>query len=258
MSVINTFGIAKVNGDVGIEIEVEGRNLPTAIDSNLWKPEADGSLRDGVEYVLRRPILIGTVKKALVSLKAIFEMHESQLDFSHRTSVHVHVNISAMELYDLKKFVFCAYLMDTIFSHIGEREIKGNRFALRIRDAGGIYFTLSDFFKQNVIPDIGQAKYSIINICPISRYGSVEFRAMHGNMDVDTIDNWCKLLVSLRDGATKFKTISEAYELAAYRPKAFIEFLIPDDVLKFFQYEGMEQDVQDNLSLLAGLHTIRG
>lgn len=40
-------GVSPTKGDVGIEIEVEGRNLPRAADG--WRMEHDDSLRNGRE-----------------------------------------------------------------------------------------------------------------------------------------------------------------------------------------------------------------
>lgn len=258
MSVAEFYGVRANNQDVGIEIEVEGHGLPRDLDTVYWKSELDGSLRDGVEYVLKRPIAISKVVDALVELRDLFTAYGSHLMFSHRTSIHVHVNVTNMELYALKKFIFLSYMLDTVFSKIGGREIKGNRFALRMKDAMGIYYALQDLFRNNNVPDNNQAKYSIINICPITKYGSVEFRAMHGNMDIKAIDSWCQLLVSLRNESAKFKTIEEIYNLALSSPSGLLETTIPKDVLEFFKYDGITQDVQDNISLLAGLHTLRG
>ena len=55
----------RTDGDVGIEIEVEGRRLP--ITEKYWRMEKDGSLRgpENMEYVLDRPMSLKDAKKAL-------------------------------------------------------------------------------------------------------------------------------------------------------------------------------------------------
>lgn len=58
-TVMQWFGIREdfaAKGDVGIEIEVEGKNLPKHFEK-YWRVEADGSLRgeDNAEYVLEKP-----------------------------------------------------------------------------------------------------------------------------------------------------------------------------------------------------------
>jgi len=65
-------------------------------------------------------------------------------------------------------------------------------------------------------------------------------------------------LVSLRDNAAKFASLAEAYNLAESSPDVFVKTLIPEDLLEYFKYEGIFEDVHSNLSLLAGLHTLRG
>lgn len=258
MQVYEYYRIHNTSGDVGIEIETEGDYLPTNLEGSFWKDEEDGSLRNGREYVLKRPVHIEKISTVIDQLNDIFKEVNTLLNFSHRTSVHVHVNVSQMLLPDVKKFVFLGYLFDTVLSELGGREIKGNRFALRMCDAQGIYFVLKDFFRNNTVPDNNQAKYSCINICPINAYGSVEFRSMRGTNNKELITNWCKLLVSMREVAKEFPSMKDIYELAVSNPEQLINKVFPEDCKAFFHYENIVQDVQANISLLAGLHTIRG
>jgi len=255
MLVYEKYGVRVTEGTVGVEIEVEGDDLPLNILSNYWKDEEDNSLRGGREYVLKKPISIAVLPKALSSLGELFKECGSSLNFSHRTSVHVHINVSQMEVSDLKKFVFLAYLLDTALAEIGGREIKGNRFALRLKDAQGIYFILKEFFETGRIPNQNEAKYSSINLCPIGSYGSVEFRSMRGTFDYGVLTHWCELLVNIRNTSLTFKSMKEIYEMAVEHPDKLIKQVFPDD---FFYYENLQYDVQSNISLLAGLHTIRG
>lgn len=255
MQVYEKYGVRVTEGTVGIEVETEGENLPLHITNPYWKDEEDNSLRGGREYVLKKPISIGAVPKALLSLGDVFREQGTQLNFSHRTSIHVHINVSQMEISDLKKFVFLAYMLDSVLAEIGGREIKGNRFALRLKDAQGIYFILKEFFEAERIPDQNEAKYSSINLCPINRYGSVEFRSMRGTFDTDIITRWCNLLVNIRTTSLTFKSMKDIYEMAVANPEKLIKQVFPED---FFYYENLQQDIQANLSLLAGLHTIRG
>lgn len=258
MRVYEHYRINGSEGDVGIEIEAEGEGLPWDIRNNFWKDEEDGSLRGGREYVLKRPIRIDAVPAAMDGLNNIFQEYGTALKFTHRTSVHVHVNVSQMELSDAKKFVFLSYLFDNVLAQLGGREIKGNRFALRMCDAQGMYFILREFFLSNHIPNNNEAKYSSINICPINNYGSVEFRSMRGTNNKELITNWCKILINMREVSKEFPSMKDIYELAVSNPEQLIDKVFKEDCKAFFHYENIVQDVQANISLLAGLHTIRG
>ena len=48
-------GVSASKGEIGIEVEVEGRGLPNAVTG--WNVVPDGSLRgESAEYVLRQPV----------------------------------------------------------------------------------------------------------------------------------------------------------------------------------------------------------
>ena len=83
--------LAPRNGDFGIEIEVEGQDLPNH-RTKFWDTVEDGSLRNGLEYVINGAISHKDVVPALEELQKAFDDEESELSFSFRTSVHVHMN----------------------------------------------------------------------------------------------------------------------------------------------------------------------
>lgn len=62
MNVIDFYGNKPQEGSYGIEIEVEGVNLP-AVANNVWTTTHDGSLRgESAEYVLKKPLDIDKVE----------------------------------------------------------------------------------------------------------------------------------------------------------------------------------------------------
>lgn len=256
MLVHEVYGLRAKKGQIGLEIECEGQNL-YPIEGPIWKSEHDGSLREGIEYVLKVPVNADTIENCVKTLIEFCKEQGTKLSFTHRTSVHVHVNVSEMDIYDLKKFVYVSYFLDVIFSRIGEREIKGNRFALRLSDAYGALQHISYFLNNSVVPNENDAKYSSVNICPINKYGSVEFRSMHGNMNPERIGNWCKLLWGVREQSKSFKSMKEIFDMVCNAPDKFLEKLIPKEILEYFWYDQIIQDVQTNLSLLAGFHLIK-
>ena len=210
MKVYERFGIPCPQGLIGMEVEVEGNNLPREIPS-YWKVETDNSLRgEAKEYILKRPFDPKSVSKAIdILVKATAN---SELHFSHRTSVHVHINVCSLTRNQLINFLFISYFFDKTLSRFGGREIKGNRFALRISDAEGqlqLFSKLACKKESWFVPDIQSGKYAAINLAPIGKYGSVEFRSMRGTLDPVVLKKWVSMIVSLYNFSLKFSTIKD-------------------------------------------------
>lgn len=210
MNVCECFGNAPVKGRFGIEVEVEGQNLPQEIPQQ-WIAEKDNSLRgESAEYILRVPLDRKEASNAIMELKDA--LSKSTLSFSHRTSVHVHVNVSEFTRNELLVFLYLAYLFDSVMYQYAGRKIAGNRFCLRLIDAQDTVRFLERLASEPnriPLPQNEQAKYAAVNIVPIGKYGSVEFRAMAGTMNTIRLRNWLAMLEKLVDFSQKYSTIEE-------------------------------------------------
>src|SRR4051812_30294516 len=95
------FAVRKRAGEVGLEIEMEGRNLHRAPIEPYWEDHQDGSLRgeENAEYVLRIPISRKLVPEALEMLfKFLKDSGAVIRQDSPNTSVHVHLNMQDVSL----------------------------------------------------------------------------------------------------------------------------------------------------------------
>lgn len=198
-------------GEVGIEVEVEGRNLPHAIPS-YWLAKKDGSLRgaDNCEYVLKQPCQRKSVTKFLEYLEGQFKKHESKIDESKRTSVHVHVNMNTKSLTDCYTLVVLYYLFEDAMTRIAGDSRVGNLFCLRASDAEYIVDVLTKSArgrKFNLNPE--QLRYTSVNVCAIQTFNSIEFRALRGTTDPHVISEWVELLLCLKDAAAKYHDPAE-------------------------------------------------
>lgn len=199
----------RVKGDVGIEIEAEGINL-NVVDTAVWRTEPDGSLRPRggfpdkcAEFVLQEPIPITMVRGALDQL--VHEQRHATFAFSSRCSVHIHVNVLDLEYQQMLAMIYAYYLLEEPFMTFCGKSRKGNNFCLRLGDAEGQLDQAMTLIKygeegiENLQPDF--SRYSALNIEALKKYGSIEFRGMEGNLDVDRIDIWCNALICLRNFA---------------------------------------------------------
>lgn len=242
-----------VEGEIGLEIETEGRNLFSA-PIQYWSAVPDGSLRSveghqPIEYVLRQPLARKDVRPALEYLTYQLRKAKSELVMSHRTSVHVHLNIQKMKMMDLMKFISLYYLVEDMLLEWSGPDRKGNLFCLRAQDATFQIEQMARALKggefSNVISN--EYRYAAMNLAAMSAHGSLEFRSMKGNVDIETIENWVSILLALKDAATEdFKspeTIGRMYN--SMGAKNFLikifDGRIPPKVLRtFLGYEGLD------------------
>ena len=134
------------NGDVGIEIEVEGNKFPKEHSQlpSVWEYKHDGSLRgqDNAEYVTRGPIPFNNVAEACNQLWDTFTGFGSVLDVSNRTSVHVHLNVGNFHLNRLASFAALYFSVEEVLTNWCGEHREGNLFCLRVKDAPNILSSL--------------------------------------------------------------------------------------------------------------------
>lgn len=242
-----------VEGEIGLEIETEGRNLFSA-PIQYWSAVPDGSLRSveghqPIEYVLRQPLARKDVRPALEYLTYQLRKAKSELVMSHRTSVHVHINIQKMNMLDLMKFISLYYLVEDMLLEWSGPDRKGNLFCLRAQDATFQIEQMAKALKGGEFSHVvnNEYRYAAMNLAALSAHGSLEFRSMKGNVDIETIENWVSILLALKDAATTdFKspeTIGRMYQsLGAknFLVKVF-DGRVPPKVLRtLLSYEGLD------------------
>lgn len=257
-------GIKPVEGEVGLELECEGKNLYMSPIS-FWKAVPDHSLRpvgehQPVEYVLREPLPRTQIGEALDYLEARLQGAKSELIFSHRTSVHVHVNCQTLSMRELAQFLCLYFIFEDLLVEFSGNERKGNLFCLRAKDAefqiemltkAYRTFNFGDVFNQNY-------RYSACNLASLSAHGSLEFRSMRGTVDKAVIQDWIRLLLHLKDRAMMFSTPAHIADLfTKMGPLSFADFVFancpvaPQTRSWFIHHQDLNQ------SLWTGLRTMR-
>ena len=246
----------KYNGTFGIEVEIEGHDLPEELPKQ-WIKEEDGSLRgESCECILVKPLDIVEAKRALNDLRDAFE--DSQLLFSYRTSVHVHVNVMQMEMEQLEKFLYTSYLVEDLLVEFCGGERIGNRFCLRSRDAEYIVELLEQQFKtrREVIRiDQHAAKYSAINLVPMFGRGSVEFRTMRGTLDANTLNTWLNMLHCIRNYAMDVRSVALIADVAEVDKELFLRSVFGNNA-EFLMFDGYEDAIQEAIERLVKLPII--
>lgn len=205
-------------GDVGIELEVEGKMLTdrsgnaTGYFSQFphirnWVGKHDGSLRNGIEYVTRTPVKVDDkLEKKISSL--VDAIKNNVTDDSYRTSCHVHVNCLRLTPRELVTGLTSYWLAEEILADYWGDERKGNGYALRLKDGLSLpsvnnLLSSNSFFLLGGRDNGSLSRYAACNITAFIKHGSVEFRGMRGTVDTKTIHDWVKTVHHIMTVASK-------------------------------------------------------
>lgn len=184
----------EINGDVGIEIEVEAKS-PVLVESDVWSTKDEGSLRGGKEYVTKYPIFCDTLLKDRIEyVTKRVDTPKAKVDYkSDRTSVHIHKNVTKFTTSQVWAICTAYWLLENVlFKYCGDSR-ESNSFCLRLKDAEGLMKqALLDFSYEKPFGSLRAEllKYAGLNIATIYRLGSLEFRGMKGSVDPQEIYNW--------------------------------------------------------------------
>lgn len=248
-TVSQEYGVTEVVGArVGLELEIEGTGLPSSIPGGMWAVKRDGSLRDGgLEYVFSQPLGSVNTKEALAALDKHFTDVGAKPSYSFRTSTHCHVNVSNLGMDQVKAIVALWTLFDEEYINFCARSRKANRFCLAVKDADGVVEQVRSFFVKNSIPNRDRGKYSAMNLCTLSQFGTLEFRCLEGTNDWDRIFTWVRALLALRKAGKELGNVKEVLKTP---PAELAKLLFPTERLKDqFLKSGWEQRVEYNKSV---------
>lgn len=223
------YGINKTPGDIGVEIEVEFTGKVKQLAGKYWTTVQDGSLRNGLEYVLQVPVPIKDIPLALEELSKATK--GGAYKFSNRCSVHVHVNVQELKLHEFVKACTAWWLVENLMTRTQGANREGNLFALRGKDAEAIILSfaedVSNGFQNGPVvrprSDPAQ-RYASLNLAALRKFGSMEFRFLRGTLDIEEIDFWVRALYNLVHNA-KGMNLEAMVALASGGPLDKIELL---------------------------------
>lgn len=202
-----------VAGDIGLELEMEGSNLPTTgylekltgkRSKAAWGIHQDGSLRgESAEYVLNTPCFADEVDDLVVGLYKVIEARGSRLDLSNRCSTHVHVNVGGLKINELTSYVaLWSTFEEALINWCGE-ERTSNHFCLSTKDSNQVIDTWNGVLSGNGLQFAEGMKYSALNIRTLRTIGSFEFRCMRASESPYPIIDWAKAMVGIRNYAVQ-------------------------------------------------------
>lgn len=185
-------------GDIGIEIELEGKfNLIASHSPRYWTSVPEGSLRNGVEFITTEPVAIDHLDTVLEDFSKI--VAKSTFKSSIRTSTHIHVNVSRSRLEQIYNFLVLWYLLEDVLVQVAGSDRQGNLFCLRASDAQGMITMLKNSLdKRTYMSEFtDQYRYSACNLAAVKKFGSLEFRFLKDMVDTTLLKTWCEGLYKI-------------------------------------------------------------
>ena len=202
------YASGSVPGDVGLELEIEGRGLPTegalekikGVKSNArWATKTDGSLRgESIEYVLNAPCMIDEVEPLVVGLYDKFSSSKTELLLTNRCSTHVHVNMTGKKINEITSAIALWTAFEEPLTLWAGEERVNNHFCLSAKDSNqGTVQAWRGFLRSGRARWGDNLKYSALNILTLNRFGSLEYRVMNASEDPRRIIDWTKFVFTL-------------------------------------------------------------
>lgn len=252
-TIFEIFGPRRTEGVVGVEIEVEGVNLPQR-GIRGWKAVPDGSLRNGgIEYVTNGAITLKQLSEHLDVLKVNFAMMESQIADAHRGSVHIHVNVQDKTPEQVFTTLFLWLMVESLWMERCGPTRNGNLFCMSSSGSGEILPWARQFLARsrdgNWFQLWQRGKYSALNTDCIQNFGSLEFRTFPSSVDKERIEGWAQWCTNLVEEGCKLDPdkLYNVWQKALDNPRAFYKtifgdaiFLMSDEALMEHAEQGSE------------------
>lgn len=243
--------LKKVIGDIGIEIEVEGENLPEAPGN--WRADEDGSLRgESAEYVMRNPVAYNRLLGELNLLEEVFNEDGVVITESYRAGIHVHVNVQELTVPQLFNYITLFTIFEDVIVAYCNKSRQGNHFCLRTKDAGYLPQLLTSSAHEGNLSLLctDAIRYSAMNITSVFKYGSVEFRSLESTKDFNKIYKWATILYNLREKALKFKDPQEIiYAVSMGGYEKFTKEVLGDYADRVYKQDGWEKSVKSGIRI---------
>ncbi len=221
---------------VGVEIEVEA---PKAIDYFVlaelpWSNAAEGSIRNGKEYISTLGMQAGEVYASLSVLnKHIIEPNTA---FSFRCGLHIHVDVSQHTLEDIYKMCLVYSVLEKILFDIsGNRGV--NRFCVPVQESNNSCSNVIHYGHKREwakvtrevpgrVKGVADTKYMAMNLRPLEFYNSVEFRHHKGTSNPAEVEAWMRILLDVVVASKALKVEALEENLLAVNTLSFYEALL--------------------------------
>lgn len=231
---------------MGVELEIEHAD-------EAWKVAGmdvttDGSLRGGgLEYVTKP--MTGSV--LFYVLETFFNKAKPAAHcYSDRTSIHVHANVQDLTAHQLSAVLLLYQVFENQLFRFAGQDRDKNIFCVPWNQTAYTYNIGRKILDGTAAVAARWAKYTALNLAPMTAQGTIEFRHMPGTADIVRIKEWCNLIGCLFVYARKADLPTLEKELCALNTNSQYQLFV-DKVFgrwaHLMKYPAFEIDLEDGV-----------
>lgn len=178
----------------GVELEIEDvlDFSSDVLSSHNIVIEEDGSLRNNGREFITPPATREQTNELFNCVHEYISCGPAK--YTHRTSIHVHVNMLYASPAQIKNFLLLYSIFEPLFFALGGEERRDNIHCVPLS-----YTHMAEHYGRS-LPDIVERwhKYTAFNMLPLASQGTIEFRHMRGTDDQQVFAEWLLLIEKLR------------------------------------------------------------
>jgi hypothetical protein len=217
-TVLDAFHLRNTAGDVGVELEIEGVNLPMEVKG--WVPHEERSLRgEAREFVTHGAVTLDELRNRMVHLNRQLTRKGTTVNLTGRASTHVHLNMQRETMRTVFGTIFVATIAEPVLLSLCGPGRNGNLFCLPSFETGDLTQAVRAWVVGMLdypVSDYGahawraRGKYASLNTDPLTTWGSIEFRCFPNTIDVDEVVRYATWCTRLRDFASNYPNFDYA------------------------------------------------
>jgi len=188
------------------------------VDYKKWKIEHDGSLHpqgrglDSTTGEVVSPVLVG--QKGIDTLKLVMKtLREAGATIKPTCGLHVHVGVRDLDQHGLSRLVRTWWTREVEFYSLIPKGRRRNGFCKPWRRAYSVPTATADRIITGGAPSESWEKYTGLNLRPLARLGTVEFRLHGGTLNGTKAEAWIQFLLGFVDAMTDRPTEDTALDL---------------------------------------------
>lgn len=176
---------------VGLECEIENIIDHAKVNGAVFNITTDGSLRNnGYEYV-SVPLHVSEACTQFRGLHAALVKGKDA--FTARTSIHVHANCLNLDTQTVRSIVLTYALFEEAFFAMVDKDRRHNIHCVPLTET-----FLPSYYGSSLDGLLHRwHKYTALNLKPLTKYGTIEFRHMHGTSDTVLMSEWLSAIENL-------------------------------------------------------------
>ncbi|MHA2066534.1 MAG: amidoligase family protein, partial [Candidatus Thorarchaeota archaeon] len=188
-------------------------------------------------------------KNNLLLLEEFLQQYGAEINESQRAGVHVHVNVQPFTFKKTLTYAILYLILEELLVKWCGEDREGNLFCLRASDAEILIHGLTKSVARNSFRTVQDQRYryASLNMTSLSKYGSLEFRAMRSTADFGAIRTWVEMLLKIKDQSLMFNEPRHIIEAASEDGGQLFVNTIMGEYAELLQCPNMDDIVMDGI-----------